>query len=100
MSDRFYIERVKDERTDTTLLILLILIVGVGLATLFSASYYYGGKRFDDPFHFFFRQLAFVGVGGILAFIASRIPLNALTKKIPLLLGITFILMLATFIPG
>ena len=100
MSDRFYIERVKDQRNDTTLLVLLILIVGVGLATLFSASYYYGGKRFDDPFHFFFRQLAFVGIGGILAFIASRIPLNSLSKKIPLLLGITFILMVATFIPG
>lgn len=100
MSDRFYIERVKDERNDTTLLILLILIVGVGLGTLFSASYYYGGKRFDDPFYFFFRQMSFVGIGGVLAFIASRIPLNGLIKKTPLLLGITFILMLATFIPG
>lgn len=100
MNDRFYIERVKDERNDTTLLILLILIVGVGLATLFSASYYYGGKRFNDPFHFLFRQLAFIGVGGLLAFIASRIPLNALVKKLPLLLGITFLLMLGTFVPG
>ncbi len=100
MSDRFYIERVKEDRNDTTLLVLLILIIGIGLGTLFSASYYYGGKRFDDPFYFFFRQLVFVGVGSILAFIASRISLNVVVRKIPLLLIITFILMIATFIPG
>src|SRR6056297_40001 len=100
MSDRFYIERVKTERNDTTLLVLLILIIGIGLGTLFSASYYYGGKRFDDPFHFFFRQLAFVGLGAVLAFIASRISLEGVIKKIPLLLVLTLLLMLATFVPG
>ena len=100
MNDRFYAERVKEDRHDTTLLILFILIVGIGLGTLFSASYYYGGKRFDDPFHFFYRQIAFVGVGVVLAFISSRIPLQGLVRKTPLLLVLTLALLIATFIPG
>ena len=100
MSDMFNIERVHRNGKDMTLLLLLILIVGVGMTTLFSASYYYGGKRFGDPFFFFNRQLLFTGVGGVLALIVSRLPMEFIQKRLPLLLIVSFLLMVATFVPG
>jgi cell division protein FtsW len=100
MSDRFSIERVHHRNGDTTLFLLLLLIIGVGLSTLFSASYYYGGKRFNEPFHFFIRQLGFVGIGTVLAYFASRVPIDWVVKQIPVLLVVTFLLMLLTFMPG
>ncbi len=100
MSDIFNIERVHRNGNDMTLLLLLILIVGVGMTTLFSASYYYGGKRFDDPFFFFNRQMLFAVVGGVLALIVSRLPMEFIQKRLPLLLTGSFLLMAATFVPG
>lgn len=100
MTDRFTIERVQGQRNDTTLMLLLILLLGVGLATLFSASYYYGGKRFEDPYYFFSRQLLFVGTGVLLAFIVSRIPMQYIMKKLPHLMILSLLLMVATFVPG
>lgn len=100
MSDMFNIERVHRNSNDITLLVLLIVILGIGVTTLFSASYYYGGKRFDDPFYFFNRQLMFLGIGGVLALIASRLPMDFIQRKLPLLLSVSFLLMIATFIPG
>ncbi|MGC9311812.1 MAG: putative lipid II flippase FtsW [Sediminispirochaetaceae bacterium] len=100
MSDMFNIERVHRNGNDMTLLLLLILIVGVGMTTLFSASYYYGGKRFDDPFFFFNRQALFAVVGGVLALIVSRLPMEFIQKRLPLLLTVSFLLMAATFVPG
>jgi len=100
MSDWFNIERVHRGDNDFTLLILMVLILGVGMTTLFSASYYYGGKRFDDPFYFFNRQLMFVSAGGVLALIVSRLPMDFIRRRLPLLLSVSLLLMIATFIPG
>ncbi len=100
MNDRFSIERVHRKNNDVTLLMLLILVIGVGLATLFSASYYYGGKRFDEPYYFFIRQTGFVGAGALLAYVVSRIPMEWILRQVPLLMIITLFMMIATFIPG
>jgi len=100
MSDRFNIERMPRSSNDITLLLLLLLILGVGMSTLFSASYYYGGKRFNDPYYFFNRQLMFVGVGGVLALIASKLPMEFIRRRLPALLLTSLFLMAATFVPG
>ena len=39
MGDRFNIERVERGSADPVLVALLVLIIGIGVATLFSASY-------------------------------------------------------------
>jgi len=100
MSDRFTIERIHREDDDLGLVLLFILLLGIGLVSLFSASYYYGGKRFDEPFYFFTRQLIFVGAGILLAFLVSRVSLDFIRSHLALFLGLTFVLMLATFVPG
>ncbi|MFO7849583.1 MAG: putative lipid II flippase FtsW [Spirochaetia bacterium] len=98
--DRFNIERVERGSADPVLVALLILIVGIGLATLFSASYYYGGKKFDDPYYFVSRQMLFLVAGAVLAAGAARIPHSLIVKYIPHLFVITLILLGATYVPG
>jgi cell division protein FtsW len=96
----FTIERVGKRTGDSILILLIIVIVGVGVAVLFSASYYYGGKKFDDPYHFFHRQLVFVGIGAVCAAVAAKLPQRLIRRYIPHLLLLTLVLLIATFIPG
>ncbi len=100
MGERFNIERVERGSADPVLVALLVLIIGIGVATLFSASYYYGGKKFGDPYYFIGRQGGFVLVGTVLASIAARLPRNFIVKYIPHLFLITLLLLVATYVPG
>lgn len=100
MSERFQAEKIDQARGDFTLVALLILLLGLGLSTLFSASYYYGSRIHNSPESFFFRQLVSVGVGIIVAFVLSRISLDALRRWIPALVFVTFGVTLLTFVPG
>lgn len=98
--ERFNIERVERGSADPVLVALLILIVGIGLATLFSASYYYGGKRFNDPYFFVGRQTVFLAVGAVLAAVAARLPRSIVVRYIPHLFVINLLLLAATYVPG
>lgn len=82
------------------LALLMVLLAGIGISALFSASYYYGSYKFGDSGYFFTRQFVFMLVGSVLAFTVSRLSLSFISKFIPLLLFVSLILMLATFIPG
>ena len=96
----FAAEKIEQKPGDFMFVLLIILLAGIGLSALFSASYYYGSYKFGDSGYFFTRQFAFMVVGSILAFTVSRTPLSLISKFIPLFLFISLILMLATFIPG
>jgi len=100
MNYSFSVEKIEHKSGDFMLALLIILLAGIGLSTLFSASYYYGNYKFGDSEYFFTRQLGFMFLGIILSFIVSRISLSFIRSMIPLLLLISFILMLATFVPG
>lgn len=101
MSSTFSVERVKKETGgDTALFILVILLIGVGVSTLFSASYYYAELKFEDPLYFFRRQLVLLGFGAVLAVFAARLPLDFIRRYVPHCIVITLLLMSATFVPG
>ncbi|TFG64495.1 MAG: putative lipid II flippase FtsW, partial [Spirochaetales bacterium] len=97
---RFTLERINRHSGDPVLLVIIVILVGLGLAALFSASYYYGELRFHDAYHFLKGQALRIVVGFILGFLVSRIPLETIKKFIPFLLLASFILMILTFIPG
>ncbi len=80
--------------------LLIVLLAGIGISALFSASYYYGDYKFGNSGYFFTRQMVFMAAGAVFAFVVSRIPLPVISRIIPLLLFISFLLMFATFIPG
>lgn len=82
------------------LLLSVFLLAGVGLAVLFSSSYFRAERLFDRPLHFFQRQAMWVLLGGGVAFLASRISIRLFRAWLPAILAVTLTLMLMTFMPG
>ena len=100
MEMRFSAEKIRQNSGDFLLLAVVILLLGIGLAVLFSASYFYGELRFQDPLYFLKRQFIKAAVGAVLAFFLARIPMETIRRFIPTLLLISFILTGLTFMPG
>lgn len=85
---------------DPVLVSSILLLLGIGLVTLYSASIAFAERFFFDSYYFVRRQAIFAGFGLLLFFIASKISLDVLRKCIkPLVLG-TIILCILPFIPG
>jgi cell division protein FtsW len=100
MTDRFVIERVGQRKGDPVLLALLVVMLGVGLASLLSASYNWAQQLYGDPFRLVVRQSIFIAVGVVIAAVASRVPLRLIRVAIPYALVGVMVLMVLTFIPG
>ena len=100
MNYNFSAERIEHNSGDFVLIVLMVLLAGIGVSALFSASYYYGNYKFHSSGYFLNRQLVFMLIGSFFAFVVSRIPLTFIVRIIPLLLLVSFVLMLATFTPG
>ena len=94
-------EKVGRITLDYSMLALLTLLLGIGLATLFSASYYVGSVHYNNPQYLFVRQLVFAAIGLLVAFGLAHISLDLVRRAIPLLLvWAHLLLMLVTFVPG
>ena len=101
MSVRFQLEKTPGrEQSDFILLMIIVLLAGCGFSALFSASYHYAGKYFNDSFLFIRKQLVLGGVGILLGFGASRFSEKFLRRYTPLLLLGCIGLILLTFVPG
>jgi cell division protein FtsW len=67
---------------------------------LYSSSYAFANRFYGRPYQFFFKQLAFGGVGLLLFFLASFIPLEWVRKYITFFVAVAGVLCLCTFVPG
>jgi len=93
------VERVDQRPVDSFLLATLVLLGGLGLSVLFSASYFRADRLFGEPTYFLRRQIVWIVLGGVGALAATRVSIDALRKIIPILLVPTIILMLLSFVP-
>ncbi len=93
-------ERIETKSGDFLLFIILILLMGVGISMLFSASHYYSERIFQDPHYFFKRQILWILVGGIAGLIASRTPIDFLRQANPYILILSLLLTIITLLPG
>lgn len=100
MTGLFAAEKIDRKGSDPALVALLLLLAGLGIAALYSASYFYAERVFSDPRHFLNRHVVFLGAGMMMALLVSRLPLDIWERSVPALLLITLVLMLCTFIPG
>ena len=87
-------------KSDTSFIISVILMWGIGIFTLFVCSSASGQKIMNDSMYFLKRQLiaSLVGFAGLLFF--AIFPLNKQRKLLPAFSGITLLLCVMTFIPG
>ncbi|MDR3146309.1 MAG: putative lipid II flippase FtsW [Treponema sp.] len=87
-------------RFDHVLIASVFLLTGIGLVTLYSASYAFGERFFDDGLYFISRQLIFCAIGIVLFLMASRFPLDLLRRALLFFVLGTILLCLLTFVPG
>lgn len=68
-------EKSQTWEIDYALIALLLILAGLGLGMVASASIAISEKRFGDPLHYFFRQAFALGLGAFAAFVVLKIPL-------------------------
>jgi len=78
----------------------VILLLGTGLVTLYSASYSFALRFFRDGNYFISRQLVFAAAGVVLFVFFSRINLEEMRKFIFPLVCVSAVLCVMTLIPG
>lgn len=99
MNATFFPEKVRGEKTDLTLLTVLVLLVGLGVAMLFSASYFKAERLTGSPYYFLQKQLVLLAIGVVGAWFVSRLDLDLVRRSVPALLIVSFALMVAVFLP-
>ncbi len=99
MSSVFAIETVQKRPMDRNLLLATVLLVGIGLALLFSVSYSRADTLFDNPFYFVQRQGLLMIVGLVGAIILAGMNIRLIERFIPVVLVINMVLLLLTFVP-
>ena len=92
-------EKIAKKSADYSLILLIILMLGIGAAVLYSASYAHAERLGKSPYHFFTKQLIFIAIGGFVCFVVSCTPLHLFRRAIPLILLTSFVLTLLTFVP-
>jgi len=97
---RFDAEKAQSHKTIHLFYLCVTLLVGIGLVTLYSASYSFAARFFGDGNYFIVRQLIFCAAGIICFFVFSRIKLDILRKCIIPFVCIAAGLCILTLIPG
>ena len=100
VNNNFAAEKINEPAFDTTFLILIVLLSGVGVTALFSSSYHFAETVFGTPYHFFTKQMIWLVLGTISAFAASKISLDQVKRYIPLIMFVSIGINLLLFIPG
>ncbi|MEX2367735.1 MAG: putative peptidoglycan glycosyltransferase FtsW, partial [Pseudohongiellaceae bacterium] len=85
---------------DRQLLVAALFLLGLGLVMVGSASTSVAEQMMDDPFYFFWRQLAYMGLGLIAAGVILRVPMAIWEKSGVSLILLSILLLMLVFIPG
>ncbi len=86
-------------KVDHSLILSIVLLLGLGLVTLYVSSSNYAMRMFDDDLYFVKRQLVFIFVSIIFAVICAWVNLDIIRKLLPVIVIGTFILCLLPFFP-
>lgn len=81
-------------------LLIVIILVIVGILSIYSASSVWAELKYNDQFYYLKRQLVFASIGFIVMYIISYLNMNNYRKYIYLFFGICIVLMVLVLIPG
>jgi cell division protein FtsW len=91
---------VKRVAMDPTLLTIALILSLIGLVMVFSASAVVAGNRFQDPWYYLKRQMAWLVVGLVLMHVASRID-YAIWRKLAIpILAANVALLMVVLVPS
>ena len=90
----------KGKQLDFTFLFTLIMLLGIGLLALSSASSYYALTEYGNSSYYLIRQMIFAIIGLVIMIIVSKIDYKLYKKWGYILFFIALGLMLLVFVPG
>lgn len=73
---------------------LTMVILAIGLVMLFSSSYAYSYYKYDNSYHYFFRQLIFAAVGIVIMLLISKMNYKVFKALTPIIFGISIALLI------
>lgn len=85
---------------DRWIVVIFLSLLAFGLLMVSSASMVISDRQFGYPLHYVLRQAIFAGVGVLLAWVATRIPIKFWRRFAPHLLLVSVLLLIAVLIPG
>jgi len=85
---------------DQPLLLAVAVLLGLGLVMVGSASTSVADQQTGEPFHYFWRQLAYTGVGLLLGVGVLQVPLRVWERLGPVLMLLSVGLLVLVFLPG
>ncbi|MCL2443969.1 MAG: putative lipid II flippase FtsW [Treponema sp.] len=97
---QFDAEKIQGQKTVHLFYICIVLLLGTGLVTLYSASYFFAARFFASGDYFFIRQLIFAAVGVVLFFVFTYMSLDLIRKLILPFVCLAAFLCILTLIPG
>lgn len=80
--------------------LLTIIIVFIGLLSVYSSSHVWALYKYNDAFYFFKRQFIFVVLGLISMYITSKMDYQIYKKYYKVILIMSYILLILVLIPG
>jgi cell division protein FtsW len=85
---------------DPVLLISVMLLIGIGLVAVYSASSILAEARYGDHYYYLKRQTIFCLFGVMLMILAKNINYLFYRKLVYVLLGLVFLLLILLLVPG
>ena len=86
---------------DIPLLVIILVLVGFGLAMVYSASYPWAENDYGNSYYYVQRQLIFTGLGGLAMFALASVDYKIYMKwGAPVFFAISFLLLLSVPIIG
>ncbi len=86
---------------DWALFLFAVMILGIGLIMVLSASGIVANANYHDKYYFFRKQVLHAGIGFVFLFAAARVSLRLLYTRVAMysLLGLSVLLLLLTLSP-
>ncbi len=94
-------DKQQHREPDYAFVMTVLLLLGISLVMVFSASYLLAAESEQgDPYYFLRRQAMWIGLGLIGMFVLSRYPYYRWRRMSPFLLLIAFVLLALVYVPG
>ncbi len=91
---------IESRKSDSGLIISMLLLFALGLFTLYASSESYATRAFGDSMYFVKRQMLSMSLGLVLMIVIMCVPLSFIRRCLPFIYCGTLLLCLLTFIPG
>lgn len=89
-----------DQRYDRTLLAIVLILSGIGVVMVFSASVVSAQTQFGNGYYYLQRQLLFLALGLVVMVVTMNLPYQALERLAKPILGVSLLLLVLVLIPG